>query len=66
MPTSAYSFDRITVPAPCDAGDTMIGNDQVRLCKHCHLQVTNLSSMTRLQAKRLVQQSRGRLCVRES
>jgi len=65
MPKSAYSFDRITIPAACDADwDAMVGNDQVRFCKHCGLHVTNLSSMTRSQAMRFVEQSRGRLCVR--
>ncbi len=65
MPKSVRSFDRITIPAPCDADwDAMIGNDQVRFCAHCNLHVTNLSSMTRQQAMRLVARSEGRLCVR--
>ena len=65
MPKSVRSFDRITIPAPCDADwDAMIGNDQVRFCEHCNLPVTDLSSMTRPEAMRLVARSRGRLCVR--
>src|SRR5882724_630980 len=65
MPKSVRSFDRITIPAPCDADwDTMIGNDQVRFCEHCNLHVTDLSSMTRPAAMRLVARSQGRLCVR--
>jgi len=65
MPKSVRSFDRITIPAPCDADwDEMIGNDQVRFCEHCNLHVTNLSAMTRTEAMHLVAQSRGRLCVR--
>ena len=59
------SFDRITIPAPCDADwDSMVGNDQVRFCEHCSLQVTDLSAMTRQGAMRLVARSQGRLCVR--
>ena len=59
------SFDRITIPAPCDADwDSMIGNDQVRFCQHCNLHVTDLSAMTRQKAMRLVARSQGRLCVR--
>jgi ankyrin repeat protein len=42
----------------------MSGNDQVRFCEHCSLHVTNLSSMTRYEAMRLVARSQGRLCVR--
>jgi len=65
MPKSVRSFDRITIPAPCDADwDAMIGNDQVRFCEHCNLHVTDLSSMTRQEAVRLVARSEGRLCVR--
>jgi ankyrin repeat protein len=41
----------------------MIGNDQVRFCGHCHLQVHNLSQLTRSQAERLVARANGRLCV---
>jgi len=42
----------------------MIGNDQVRFCEHCSLDVHNLSLMTRSQAERLIARSNGRLCVR--
>ena len=65
MSTSVRSFDRITIAAPCDADwESMSGNNQVRFCEHCRLRVTNLSSMTRPQAMRLIAESRGRLCVR--
>ena len=65
MPQSIHSFDRINIPAPCDADwDSMIGNDRVRFCEHCKLDVTNLSALTRPEATRLVERSRGRLCVR--
>src|ERR1700730_18353862 len=59
------SLDRITIPVPCDADwDSMSGNDQVRFCEHCNLHVTDLSSMTRQNAMRLVARSHARLCVR--
>src|SRR5262245_12750323 len=59
------SFDRMIIPAPCDADwDSMVGNDRVRFCEHCNLHVTNLSSLTRPEAMRLVARSEGRLCVR--
>src|SRR6185436_20514841 len=65
MSTSARSFNRITIAAPCNADwDAMVGNDQVRFCEHCQLQVTNLSTMTRREAMRLVERSQVRLCVR--
>jgi ankyrin repeat protein len=65
MSNQLRSLDRITIPKPCEADwDSMTGNDQVRFCEHCDLHVTDLSSMTRHQAMRLVAQSKGRLCVR--
>ncbi|HEY6233357.1 MAG TPA: ankyrin repeat domain-containing protein [Pyrinomonadaceae bacterium] len=55
----------LTIPKPCTADwNSMAGNDQVRFCEHCSLQVHNLSLMTRSQAERLVSKSNGRLCVR--
>ncbi len=64
MPQSR-SLDRLTISDPCKADwDSMAGNDQVRFCEHCSLQVTNLSTMTRQNAMRLVARSQGRLCVR--
>jgi hypothetical protein len=54
----------LTVASPCVADwNSMTGNDQVRFCEHCSLDVHNLSSMTRSQAERLVARSNGRLCV---
>ncbi|HKO98407.1 MAG TPA: ankyrin repeat domain-containing protein [Pyrinomonadaceae bacterium] len=58
-------LDSVTIPSPCNADwNSMIGNDQVRFCDHCSLDVHNLSLMTRNQAQKLVARSNGRLCVR--
>ncbi len=57
-------LNNITIPEPCNADwHSMVGNDQVRFCEHCSLDVHNLSAMTRRQAQRLVARSNGRLCV---
>lgn len=65
MSKSVQSIDRIALANPCDSDwESMIGNDQVRFCEHCNLHVTNLSSMTREDAMRVVARSRGRICVR--
>jgi hypothetical protein len=42
----------------------MHGNERVRFCGECRLNVYNLSEMTREQAEELVQKNEGRLCVR--
>ena len=58
-------LNNLTITSPCTAEwNSMIGNDQVRFCEHCNLDVHNLSLMTRSQAQRLVARSNGRLCVR--
>ena len=65
MPKHFRSLNQIRVAAPCEADwSSMRGNDQVRFCDHCNLHVTDLSRLTRHEAMRLVEQSRGRLCVR--
>jgi hypothetical protein len=58
-------LDHVTVAAPCNVGwDNMIGNEQVRFCGQCNLNVYNLSGMTKPQAEHLVAQTEGRLCIR--
>ena len=58
-------LDRVTVAAPCDAGwENMVGDERVRFCAKCSLNVYNLSGMTKREAERLVVQAEGRLCVR--
>jgi hypothetical protein len=58
-------LDDVTIAAPCNVGwDNMIGNEQVRFCGQCSLNVYNLSGMTKPQAEHLVAQAEGRLCIR--
>ena len=58
-------LDHVTVAAPCSAGwDNMVGDERVRFCGQCSLNVYNLSAMTKSDAERLVSQTEGRLCVR--
>ena len=56
---------RVRVAAPCEADwDEMRGDERVRFCHLCSLNVYNLSAMTRREAERLVTRTEGRLCVR--
>jgi hypothetical protein len=58
-------LDYVTVAAPCNVGwDNMIGDERVRFCGQCNLNVYNLSAMTKQSAERLITQTEGRLCVR--
>ncbi|MBX7224164.1 MAG: ankyrin repeat domain-containing protein [Blastocatellia bacterium] len=58
-------LDRVSVKSPCQEDwNQMKGNDTVRFCSHCSKSVHNLSEMTRSEAIKLVEQSKGRLCIR--
>ncbi|MEO6392588.1 MAG: ankyrin repeat domain-containing protein [Pyrinomonadaceae bacterium] len=64
MPTSKL-LDSVSIERPCTASwDEMVGNDQVRVCRHCELSVNDLSAITRAQAEKLVRRSKGKLCLR--
>lgn len=65
MELPTISLDTIRVATPCSADwNAMSGNDQVRFCSHCSLNVYNLSEMSRHDAEALVREKEGRLCVR--
>jgi len=42
----------------------MLGDERVRFCGQCSLNVYNLSSMTRADAEALIARTEGRLCVK--
>ncbi len=64
MPAT-LSLNVIDIARPCPADwDAMHGNDQVRFCDHCQLNVYNLSQMTRSAAEQLLIEKEGHLCVR--
>jgi hypothetical protein len=55
----------VRVAAPCPADwDQMIGDERVRFCGQCSLNVYDLSSMTRSDAESLIARNEGRLCLR--
>src|SRR5947208_13802280 len=58
-------LDNIKIASPCSADwNTMYGNDRMRFCGDCKLNVYNLSAMPRDEAENLVMNAEGRLCVR--
>jgi hypothetical protein len=58
-------LDDIRIASPCKANwEAMTGNDTVRFCGECQLNVYNLSDMTAAEAAALVGRTEGRLCVR--
>ena len=65
MTNKTVNLNNIRVASPCPASwDDMTGDDRVRFCAGCKLNVYNLSAMGRDQAKELVREREGRLCVR--
>ena len=56
---------RLRVASPCNANwSAMKGDDTSRFCQRCQLNVYNLSEMTDAQARTLIAEKEGRLCVR--
>lgn len=65
MSTTLNILDDIRVASPCPADWTrMTGDDRMRHCSECRLNVYNISEMTREEAVRLVFETEGRVCVR--
>lgn len=58
-------LDHVRIAAPCKADwNQMIGDERVRFCGQCSLNVYNLSSMNKSDAESLIARNEGRLCVR--
>ncbi|HEY9790878.1 MAG TPA: hypothetical protein V6D22_10795 [Candidatus Obscuribacterales bacterium] len=55
----------IRVARPCPADwDKMTGDERVRFCGQCKLNVYNISDMTTEEAEQLIIEKEGKLCVR--
>ena len=58
-------LSHVRVAAPCRADwESMRGNERVRFCGQCSMNVYNLSNMTKQDAEALILSTEGRLCVR--
>jgi hypothetical protein len=58
-------LENVRVAAPCPTSwEQMAGDDRIRHCGECELNVYNLSDMTRTEAEQLLATHEGRLCVR--
>ena len=61
--TNPLGHVRVAAPCPAD-WERMRGDERVRFCDQCSLNVYNLSGMTRREAENLLTNAEGRLCVR--
>ena len=58
------SLDAIRIPTPCTKSwDELTGDERRRHCGACHLDVTNLSALTRREADEFLAAKTGRTCV---
>src|SRR5262245_27470500 len=56
---------RVQIASPCSAEwNSMQGDERVRFCSQCKLNVYNLSAMTEEEGERLIIQKEGKLCAR--
>lgn len=62
---AAFDLDSIRVARPCKADwDRMEGDDRVRLCGDCRMNVYDLSALSADEARGLLEKHEGRICVR--
>ncbi len=59
------ALDDVKIAAPCSSSwDEMRGDDRVRFCRSCFLNVYDLSAMSRADARNFLYTQEGRVCVR--
>lgn len=65
MPKNTVSpLENLSLSYPCPTTwESMVGDDRVRYCSKCQLNVYNLSGMTKPQAEKLISSAEGRICV---
>jgi hypothetical protein len=61
----SFDVDKLKVARPCPASwNSMEGNERVRYCGLCELDVYNISEMTAAEVELLIANSSGRICGR--
>ncbi len=65
MPTTLANIDRLRIATSCPIGwEQMTGDNRVRFCDVCRLNVYNISELSRTEAETLIASTEGRLCAR--
>src|SRR6185369_3331890 len=58
-------INKLRVASLCSVGwETMTGDERIRHCQSCQLNVYNISEMARADAENLITKREGRLCIR--
>jgi len=62
---NSANLDHLRIATPCPVSwEQMTGDARVRFCDHCHLNVYNISELSRIEAETLIASTEGRLCAR--
>ena len=65
MSRNPATIDRLRIATPCPISwEQMAGDNRVRFCDHCRLNVYNISELSRIEAETLITSTEGRLCAR--
>jgi hypothetical protein len=65
MSRDRIDLDRISIDSPCPmAWDDMAGNERVRFCSQCKLNVYDISAMTTSEAESFIANAEGRICAK--
>ncbi|HEX8737301.1 MAG TPA: carboxypeptidase-like regulatory domain-containing protein [Pyrinomonadaceae bacterium] len=65
MTKQKFDVNNLRVASPCSVGwETMSGDERVRRCQSCELNVYNIAEMTRKEAENLIVNREGRVCLR--
>jgi hypothetical protein len=60
-----FDVDNFRVASPCSVGwETMSGDERVRRCHSCELNIYNISEMTKTEVENLITKREGRICIR--
>ena len=65
MSVSQPNIDHLRIATPCPMGwAQMTGDDRVRFCDQCQLNVYNIAELSRTEVEKLIASSEGRICAR--
>jgi hypothetical protein len=65
MSQNKINLSNIRIASPCQKNwEEMVGDDRVRFCAHCQLNVYNFSAMNKAEAESFLLKAEGRVCGR--
>jgi hypothetical protein len=65
MTAEKFDVQQLQIASPCyERWENMKGDERVRHCASCKLNVFNVREMTRAEVEQLVERTQGRLCMR--